>query len=250
MVDATASPQTIVFETAAADGFSVKKTFAVEPTSYIIAFGAVVQMGEPAAEPDDPLGPGPRRRHRARAAGVVLLAELQHAGAADHLQGRHRSSASPPTDAGIAGGRVPLRRRRRSLLRLDAAERSEHAAGPHRLRAGHVPQADDPAIIGNYVALLRCASRRRRISRDSSSARRPSTSCAAISPEATQGDQLRHLLVAGGAAARRAEVGARLHRQLGLGDRRPDAADQHWRCSRCGTRAWSRCARCRRSSRR
>ena len=38
--------------------------------------------------------------------------------------------------------------------------------------------------------------------------------------------QLRHVLVAGGAAARRAEVGARLHRQLGLGDRRPDAAHQ------------------------
>ena len=36
MVDATASPQTIVFETASADGFSVKKTFAVEPTSYVI----------------------------------------------------------------------------------------------------------------------------------------------------------------------------------------------------------------------
>ena len=40
MVDATASPQTIVFETASADGFSVKKTFAVEPTSYIVTFGA------------------------------------------------------------------------------------------------------------------------------------------------------------------------------------------------------------------
>ena len=36
MVDATASPQTIVFEAAAADGLSVKKTFTVEPTSYVI----------------------------------------------------------------------------------------------------------------------------------------------------------------------------------------------------------------------
>ena len=33
MIDATAAPQTIVFEAASADGLSVKKTFAVEPTS-------------------------------------------------------------------------------------------------------------------------------------------------------------------------------------------------------------------------
>jgi YidC/Oxa1 family membrane protein insertase len=42
MVDATASAQTIVFETASADGLSVKKTFTLEPTSYIIGFAAVV----------------------------------------------------------------------------------------------------------------------------------------------------------------------------------------------------------------
>jgi YidC/Oxa1 family membrane protein insertase len=45
MVDATASPQTIVFETASADGLNVKKAFSVEPTSYIVSFGAVVEMG-------------------------------------------------------------------------------------------------------------------------------------------------------------------------------------------------------------
>ena len=83
MVDATASPQTIVFETAAADGFSVKKTFTLEPTSYVIVFGADVRMGGQRLNPVDPLGPGPRRRHRARPAGVVFLAELQHARAAD-----------------------------------------------------------------------------------------------------------------------------------------------------------------------
>ena len=37
-----------------------------------------------------------------------------------------------------------------------------------------------------------------------------------------KGHQLRHVLVAGGAAAGRAQVGARLHRQLGLVDHRPD----------------------------
>ena len=87
-----------------------------------------------------------------------------------------------------------------------------------------VPQADDPAHHRPLRRRTRCASRRRRIRRDSSSVRRPSTSCAAIDPKLTKVDQLRHVLVAGGAAARRAQVGARLHRQLGLGDHRPDAS--------------------------
>ncbi len=58
MVDATASPKTIVFETASADGFSVKKTFAVEATSYIIGFGADVRMGEQRLNPIIHWGPG------------------------------------------------------------------------------------------------------------------------------------------------------------------------------------------------
>ena len=58
MVDATASPQTIVFEAAAVDGFSVKKTFAVEPTSYIVTFGADVQVGGQRQNPIINWGPG------------------------------------------------------------------------------------------------------------------------------------------------------------------------------------------------
>src|SRR5687768_8020999 len=57
-VDATASPQTIVFETAAADGFNVRKTFTLEPTSYIVNFAATVQI---AGQPQNPVinwGPG------------------------------------------------------------------------------------------------------------------------------------------------------------------------------------------------
>ena len=57
-VDATASPQTIVFEAASADGMSVKKTFAVEPTSYIVSFGADVQMGGQRLNPIINWGPG------------------------------------------------------------------------------------------------------------------------------------------------------------------------------------------------
>ena len=58
LVDATASPKTIVFETASVDGFAVKKTFSVEPTSYIIGFGADVQMGAQRLNPVIHWGPG------------------------------------------------------------------------------------------------------------------------------------------------------------------------------------------------
>jgi YidC/Oxa1 family membrane protein insertase len=57
-VDATAQPKTIVFEAASADGFSVKKTFAVEPTSYIISFGANVQANGQRLNPTIYWGPG------------------------------------------------------------------------------------------------------------------------------------------------------------------------------------------------
>ena len=58
LVDATASPKTIVFESAGADGLSVKKTFGVEPTSYIINFGANVQLGSQRLNPVIQWGPG------------------------------------------------------------------------------------------------------------------------------------------------------------------------------------------------
>lgn len=58
MVDATASPKSIVFETASADGFSVKKTFSVEPTSYIVGFSPVVMMGSQRLNPIIHWGPG------------------------------------------------------------------------------------------------------------------------------------------------------------------------------------------------
>jgi len=57
-VDATASPQTIVFETAAADGFNVKKTFSIEPTSYVLGFSAEVMAGSAPLNPAIHWGPG------------------------------------------------------------------------------------------------------------------------------------------------------------------------------------------------
>jgi YidC/Oxa1 family membrane protein insertase len=57
-VDATASPQTLVFEAASADGFSVKKTFVLEPTSYVVVFGADVRAGDQRMNPAINWGPG------------------------------------------------------------------------------------------------------------------------------------------------------------------------------------------------
>ena len=57
-IDATAAPKTIVFETAASDGFSVKKSFTLEPTSYVINFVADVQRGGQQLNPTIQWGPG------------------------------------------------------------------------------------------------------------------------------------------------------------------------------------------------
>jgi len=57
-VDATSQPKTIVFEAAAADGLSVKKTFGVDPTSYVITFGANVQVNGERLNPAINWGPG------------------------------------------------------------------------------------------------------------------------------------------------------------------------------------------------
>jgi YidC/Oxa1 family membrane protein insertase len=57
-VDATASPQTIVFEAAASDGLTVRKSFTVEPTSYVLGFSATVQAGGQTLNPSLQWGPG------------------------------------------------------------------------------------------------------------------------------------------------------------------------------------------------
>ena len=116
MIDATASPQTIVFEVAAADGLSVKKTFTVEPTSYVVTFGAVVQLGGQRLNPVIHWGPG-LGDDIARAPPASFFSPSYNTpGPADHLQGRV-GRARAADQRGLAGGPVPLRRHRRSLLR-------------------------------------------------------------------------------------------------------------------------------------
>lgn len=57
-VNATTAAKSIVFETASADGFSVKKTFSVEPANYIVSFSPTVTMEGQRLNPTIHSGPG------------------------------------------------------------------------------------------------------------------------------------------------------------------------------------------------
>ena len=57
-IDAASSPQTIVFETSTSDGLSIRKTFALEPDSYLMTFGAHVQSGPQRLNPTIEWGAG------------------------------------------------------------------------------------------------------------------------------------------------------------------------------------------------
>ena len=150
MVDATASPQTIVFEAAAVDGFSVKKTFAVEPTTYVVSFGATVQAGPERLNPIIHWGPG-------------LGDDIARAPPSSFFSPSYNTPAQPivhmdgdvermPADA--AGAQEGAYRYAGvddhyfvSMLVNDAAAR------PFRIEYApvNVPGTADPAAIGKYV---------------------------------------------------------------------------------------------------
>ena len=149
-VDATASPQTIVFEAAAADGFSVKKTFTIEPTSYVIVFGADVRMGGQRLNPVIHWGPGLGDDiARARPASFFSPSYNTPAQPIVHKDGKVERIAA--TASGVREGLLRyggiddhyfvsmlLNEQNTQAVRLDFAP-------------NHVPQTDDPAIIGRYV---------------------------------------------------------------------------------------------------
>lgn len=148
-VDVTASPQTIVFETASSDGFSVRKTFTLEPTSYIISFSAVVQAGDQALNPTIHWGPGlgddvartppssffsPAYTLPAQAT-VFVDGDFERLDAA--ASGRQEGAFRY---AGLDDHYFS------SILLNDAGRvlRMEY-------QPVHVPQAEDPTIVGKYV---------------------------------------------------------------------------------------------------
>ena len=152
MVDATASPKTIVFETASADGFSVKKTFAVEATSYIIDFGADVKMGEQRLNPVINWGPG-------------LGDDIARAPPASFFSPSYNTPSQPiiytdgsveriaPTESGTREGPFRYAGMDDHYFVIDAAERPEHAAGASQFRARPRPASPTiPRLIANYTA--------------------------------------------------------------------------------------------------
>ena len=223
-VDATASPQTIVFEAAASDGLNVKKTFSLEPTSYVINFGATVQAGGKELNPTIQLGPGlgddiartPPSSFFSPATSLPPRAIVYRDGDVDRLD---------PSASGSQEG--PFRYVGVDDHYFAAVLLNDEPARPVRIeyQPQHVPLANDPTIIGKYVtAAVRFAA-------PPVNARffygpKVFEELREIDPELDARDPLRHVLVARGAAARRAQVGAGICRQLGLVDRRADHPDQ------------------------
>jgi YidC/Oxa1 family membrane protein insertase len=150
MVDATASPQSIVFETASADGLTVKKTFTLEPTSYIIGFAAVVQRGAERLNPAIHWGPGLGDDiARAKPASFFSPSYNTPTQPIIHIDGKVQriavtatgSQEGTPRYAGIDDHYFV------------AMVLNEQNTQPFRFdyTPVHVPQLDDPAITGRYM---------------------------------------------------------------------------------------------------
>ncbi len=150
VVDATASPQTIVFETAAADGLNVKKTFAVEPTSYVVSFGAVVEIGGQRQNPVIHWGPGLGDDiARAPPASFFSPSYNTPAQAIYYADGSVERVAS--TDTGSQEGAF----RYAGVDDHYFVSMVVNDQNPQSLRVDYaplnVPQSDNPETVGHYV---------------------------------------------------------------------------------------------------
>ena len=151
VVDVTASPQTIVFEAASADGFSVKKTFVLEPTSYVLVFGADVRKGDERLNPSIQWGPGLGDDiARAKPASFFSPSYNTPAQAIVHKDGKVERIGftvsgfreGPMRYAGIDDHyfvSMLLNEQNTQQVRMDFAPNP-------------VPQPDDPTITGRYVS--------------------------------------------------------------------------------------------------
>ena len=149
-VDATASPQTIVFEAAASDGFAVRKTFTLEPTSYVIAFTAAVQAGQQTLNPILQWGPGlgddiartPPASFFSPAYTLPAQAIVYRDGDVDRMDPAATGSQEGPFKfTGVDDHYFA------AILLNDASRTVRIDFQPQ-----HVPLATDPTIIGKYVS--------------------------------------------------------------------------------------------------
>ncbi len=149
-VDATAAPQTIVFEAASSDGFNVRKTFALEPTSYVVTFGADVQSGGQPLNPTIHWGPGlgddiartPPTSFFSPAYTLPAQAIVYRDGDVERQDPSASGSLEGPFKyAGVDDHYFA------SILLNDDESRQVRI----EFRPQHVPLESDPAIIGKYV---------------------------------------------------------------------------------------------------
>ena len=150
LVDASASPQTIVFETASADGLSIKKTFALEPTSYIVSFGAVVQRGTERLNPTIQWGPG-------------LGDDIARAPPASFFSPSYNTPAQPIVhmDGDVERIAAATSAAQEGTYRFAGVDdhyfvsmlMNEQNSQPFRFEYAPVlvPQTDNPAITGHFV---------------------------------------------------------------------------------------------------
>lgn len=149
-IDATTAGQTVVFEAAAADGLSVKKTFAFEPSSYIVAFGAEVQANGQRQNPVIHWGPG-LGDDIARAAPASFFAPSYNTPAQPIVHKDGSVERISPTTSGSQEGAfryagiddhyfvsMLLNDQNPQTFRIEYAQ-------------NYVPQPDDPNITGRYV---------------------------------------------------------------------------------------------------
>ena len=149
LVDATSQPKVIVFETAGADGLTVKKTFGVEPTSYVISFGADVKMGAQRLNPVIHWGPG-MGDDIARAKPASFFAPSSNTPAQPIIHHDGKVQRIKTTDTGTQEG--PFR-----YAGIDDhyfVTMLLNDQNTQQVRVDYspvvVPQSDDPAIIGHY----------------------------------------------------------------------------------------------------
>jgi len=158
-IDATSQPKTIVFEAAAADGFSVKKTFSVEPTSYVINFGANVQANGERLNPVINWGPGLGDEiARAKPASFFSRSYTTPAQAIIHKvtpgtlwTSRGFERVRPQTAGSQEGGFLFAGVDDHYFASILLNEKNTQAFRIDYVPA-YTPQTDDPQITGRYVA--------------------------------------------------------------------------------------------------
>jgi YidC/Oxa1 family membrane protein insertase len=150
-VDATATPQSVVFEAAASDGLNVRKTFTLEPTSYVVTFSATVQAGAQELNPTIHWGPGlgddiartPPSSFFSPAYTLPAQAIVYRDGDVDRMDPTERGSQEGPFKyAGVDDhyfAAVLLNDEPARTVRIDYLPQ-------------HVPLVSDPSIIGKYVS--------------------------------------------------------------------------------------------------